>query len=98
MKLRVEPVESGADILNFPVAMIVFAVAESGPSKVKAQHGKAKTIQRFHRMEHDLVMQGPAKQRMRMTNHPRMRGMVRACVQQCFQLSCGAFQEERPDC
>ena len=97
MKLRVQPVESGSDILDFPAAAIVLAVAESGAAKVEAQHGKTKTVQRLHGVEHDLVMQRPAKQRMGMADHRRVSRTLSTYVEQCFQSSRWAFEEERLD-
>ncbi len=80
MVFGVEPVERGADIVDFGIAMIVFSVTQSGSAKVEAQHGKAKTIQRLHSVEYDFVVQGPAEQRMRMTDHRSVRGAVGAGV------------------
>ena len=97
MKLRIQPVQRGFNIFDFPVAMIVLAMAESSATKVEAQHGKPKTVQRLHGMEHHLVMQSPTKQRMRMANHRRVGGILGARIQQRFQPSCRAFEEERPD-
>ena len=96
-KLRGQPVESAPNIFDLPVAVIVLAVAESGATKVEAQHGETKTVQRLHRMEHDLIMQRPAKQRMRMANYRRVRRIFCACVEQRFQSSRWACEEERLD-
>ena len=97
MKLRVQPVESGANIFNFAVAVIVFALAESGAAKVEAQHGKTKTVQRLHGMEHNLVMQCSSKQRMRVANDRGVSRILRTGVEQCFESSPWAFKEERSD-
>lgn len=95
VKLRVQPIEGSANVFDFPVAVIVFAVAQSGASKVEAQHGKTKTIQRLHGVEHDLVMQSPAKQWMRMADDSRVRRVLCAGIEQRFQSSRRAFEEER---
>src|SRR5580692_7690683 len=97
VKLRGQPVESGSNILDFAVAVVVLALAESGPAEVEAQHGKTKTVQRLHGMEYDLVMQRSAKQRMRMANYRRVGCVLRACVEQGFESSCRTFEEERSD-
>lgn len=97
MKLRRQPVESGPNIFELPVAAIVFALAESGATKVEAQHGETKTVQRLHGMEYDLIMQRPAKQRMGMANYRRVRRVFCARVEQRFQSSRWAFEEERFD-
>ena len=97
VELRVQPVESGANIFNFAVAVIVFALAESGAAKVEAQHGKTKTVQRLHGMEHNLVMQCSSKQRMRVANDRGVSRILPTGVEQCFESSPWAFKEERSD-
>ena len=61
MILGVEPVERSADVVNFAVTLIVFTLAQSRSTKVEAQHGKTKTVQRLHGMEHDFIVQRSAK-------------------------------------
>ncbi len=95
MKLRVQPVKSSANILDFAVAVIVLALAESGAAEVEAQYGKSKTAQRLHGVEHHLVMQSPAEQWMRMANHSRVRRILCACIKKRFQSSRWTFEEER---
>jgi len=97
VKLRVQPVESGPNIFDFAIAVIVFAMAQSGAAKVEPQHGKTKTVQRLHSVEHDLVMQRPAEQRMRMADDRRVSRVFGACVEQRFQSSRWAFEKERFD-
>src|ERR1700693_5325682 len=97
VKLRVQPVERGSNIFDLPVAVIVLSLAESSAAEVKPQHGKTKTVQRLHGVEHNLVMQRSAKQGMRMANQRRMRRVFRARVEQRFQSSRWAFKEERFD-
>ena len=86
-----------ANVIDLAVAVVVFAFAESGAAKVKAQHWISKTVQRFHGVEHDFVVQGSAKQRMRMANHRRVGGVVVSCVEQRFQSSGRALEEQRTD-
>ena len=97
MKLRVQPVESGAGVFHFSLAVIVFARAESRAAEVKAQDGKTETVQRFHGVEDDFVMQRSTKQRMRMADDRRVRRILRTCIEQRFQSSSWTFQEERSD-
>ena len=97
VELRIQPVESGAHVFDFRVAVIVFALAESGAAKVEAQHGKPKTVQRLHGMEHNLVMQRSSKQRMRVANDCGVSRIFRTCVKQRFESSRRAFKEERSD-
>ena len=97
MILGVEPVERSADVIDFAVALIVFALAQSRSAKVEAQHGKAKTVQRLHGVEHDFVVQRSAKQRMRMADQRRMSGVRGSRVEQRFQASSGTVEKQRPD-
>ncbi|MGB7609106.1 MAG: hypothetical protein WBL97_11925, partial [Candidatus Sulfotelmatobacter sp.] len=96
-ELGVQPVESGANIFDFPVAVIVLAMAEAGAAKVEAQHRKTKTVQRLHGMKHNLVMQRSSKQRMRVANNCGMSRFFRTGIEQRFESSRWAFKEERSD-
>ena len=97
MKLAVEPVERGADIFDFPIALIVFALTQAGSAKVEAQHGKTKTVQRLHGVKDDFVVQRSAKQRMRMADHSGMSGILGAGVEQRFQSSGWTVEKQRTD-
>ena len=97
MKLGVEPVKRRAHVVDFPVAVVVFALAQSRPAKIEAQHRKTKTVQRLHGVEDDFVVQRPAKQRMRMANHRRMRRILRAGIEQRFQPSRRTVERQRTD-
>ena len=87
MILGVEPVERRADVVDFAVAVVVFALAQSGSAEVEAQHGKAEAVQRLHGVEDDLVVQRPAEQRMRMADQRCVRRVVGARVEQRFEAS-----------
>lgn len=95
MKLGIEPVERGANVIHFAPALIVRPLAQSRAAEIKAQDGKAKTIQRLHGVEDDLVVQGPAKQRVRVADNRRVGGILGAAVEQGFKTSCRAVEEER---
>src|ERR1022692_1514969 len=95
VKLRVEPVESGANVFYFSVAVVVLALAESGAAEVEAQHGKAKTVQRLHGVEHDFVMQRATKQGMGMAYYRGVPRALRSSIEQRFQPACWALEEER---
>ena len=97
MKFAVEPVESGADIIDFPNSMIVFTLAQTRAAKIEAHHGKTKTVQRLHGVKHDLVVQRATKQRMRMANDRGMRGVFRACVEQRLQPASAPVDRKRLD-
>ena len=75
MKFLIEPIERGADIVQFPVTVIMRSLAESGAAKIKPQYRKAKMIQRLHRMEDDFIVQRSTINRMRMADQ---RGVLRA--------------------
>ena len=94
MKLRVQPIEGGANIFDFSIAVIVFTLTESSAAEVKAQHGKTKTVQRLHGVKHDLVMQRSSKHRMRMANQRRVRRILRARIEQGFEPSRWTFEEQ----
>lgn len=97
MKLGIKPVERSPHILNFPIAVIVFTLAESSSAKIEPQHGISKAVQRLHRVKHDLVMQRPPKQGVGMADYCCMRGILGARVQQRLDPACRTFKKERPD-
>ena len=79
-----------------PIAAGV-ALAQTGAAKVEAQHRKSKTVQGFHGVEDDLVMQGSAEQRMRMAYKRGVRGTLGAGVEQGFQASGRTVEKQRLD-
>ena len=95
MKLRLEPVERSADIVDFSAAVIVLSMAQSCTAEIEAQHRKSEAIKRLHRMEHNLVVQRSSKQRVRMADNCCVRRILRAGVEQSLKASCRAFQEQR---
>lgn len=97
MELLFEPIERAANIFDFADASIMLAVAKSRATEVEPQHGKPKTVQRLHRVKHDLIVKRAAKQWMRMANHRRMRRILRAGIEQRLQFASRAFEEERLD-
>ena len=94
MILRVEPVERRPDIVNFAIALIVFALAQSRSAKIESHHGESETVQRLHGVKHNLVVQRPAKQRMRMADQRGMSRILRARIEQRLQPACGAVEKE----
>ena len=94
MKLVIEPVERGADVFDFSHAVVVLAVAQARAAKVEAQHGHAESIQRFHRVKDDLVVQRASVFGMRVADQGRVGGIRRAGVQESFELPGRAVQEE----
>ena len=94
MKFGIQPIERGAYVLYFAVALIVFPLAQPRPAKIEAQHRESKTVQRLHGVKHHLVVERPAEQRMRMTDDRRMRGTFAAGIQQCLQPPRRSAQEK----
>ncbi len=94
MIFGIEPVQRRANVVNLTVSVVMFTLAESGATKVKPQHRKSKTVQRLHRVKHNLVVQRPAKQWMRMTNYCRVRGIVRSGIQQRLQPSSRSVKKK----
>jgi len=92
--LGIEPIERSADIFDFAIAVVVFALAQSGSPKVEAQHREAEVVDRFHGVEDDLVVQRSAEQWMRMTDQRRVRRVISSGVEQGFETSRGTVEEE----
>ena len=91
MKLRIQPIERGTNVVDFPIALVVLSLAQSRSAKIEAQHWETETVQRLHGVEHNLVVQRSAKQRMRMADQRRMSRVLRARVKQGFQPAGGAI-------
>src|SRR5205807_1101575 len=74
-KLPLQPIERGADVVQFASPVIVLPFAQARASKIKPQHGKAKAVEGFHGVEHDLVVQCASVHRMRIPlRKPSRRG------------------------
>jgi hypothetical protein len=97
VKLRVKPIERGTNIIHFAHSVVVFALAQSGSAEVEAQYRESKAVESFHRVEDDFVVQGSAKQRVRMANHSCVRRVRSTSVEQRFQASRTTFKEQRAD-
>jgi hypothetical protein len=87
MVFRIKPIERGVHVFHLAIALIMFALAQSGSTKIKPQHGKTETVQRLHGVKDNLVVQRSAEQRMGMTDQCGVRRVGRASVQQSFQTS-----------
>src|SRR5947209_7001559 len=98
MEFAVEPVQRHANVVRLSLAMAVFSLAQPKATKIEAQHRKSKTVQRFHPMKHNLVVHGAAVNRMRMTDQSSMTRVLCAGVEQRFEASCGAIDEQRTNC
>src|SRR5277367_2148811 len=51
------PVEGGAHVFDFASAVRVFSFAQSGATKVEAEHGESKAVKCLHGVEDDFVVQ-----------------------------------------
>ena len=97
MELAIQPVQSGLHIIGFAASVVMFSLAQSHPAEVEAEYRKTKAVQRFHRMEHDLVVHGAAEHRMRMANQGGMGRVLRAGIEQGFEPACRAVEKQRTD-
>jgi hypothetical protein len=97
MKFSVKPIESCADIVEFPVAFVMLAFAQAGSAEIEAQHREPETVERLHGMEDYFVVQGSTEHRMRMANHCGVSSVWRAYVEQGFEASGRAVEKERAD-
>ena len=96
-ELAFEPIEGGAHVFDFADAVGMLAFAQSGAAEVEAQHGESEAVERFHGVEDDFVVQRSTVKRMRMAHHGGMGRVGRSGVEQGFQASGGAGEEERAD-
>src|SRR5208282_5474521 len=82
-------------VFDFADAVCVFALAQAGAAEVEAQHGESEVVERLHGVEDDFIVQRSTVERMRMTDDGSMRRVGRSGVEQGFQASGGAGEEER---
>ncbi len=80
-----------------PDAVCVFAFAQAGAAEVEAKDGESEAVERLHGVEDDFVVQRSAVERVRMADHGGVRCVGRSGVEECFQASGGAGEEERAD-
>ena len=93
----IEPVERGADVVDFARAVIMFSLTQSGSAKVEAQHGKTEAVQRLHGVKDNLVVQRSTEEGMGMTDNCSVCRILGSGVEDRFQASSRAFEEERPN-
>jgi len=96
-ELAFEPIEGGAHVFDFPDAVGVLAFAQSGAAEVKAEYGESEAVKRLHGVEDDFVVQRSPIKRMRMAHHGGMGRTGQSGVEQGFQASGRAGEEERAD-
>ena len=85
-----EPIQGNANIIHFSISVIMLALAQSGAAEIEAEHGESETVQSFHGMKHDLVVQSSAIKRMRMADESGVAGILGTDVEQGFELPCRA--------
>ena len=95
MEFAIEPVQRSVYVFGFSFAVAVLSFTQPKAAKIEAQHRKSKTVQRFHGMKHNLVVHRAAVNRMRMTDQSSMARILCARVEQRFEASCGAIDEQR---
>ena len=76
------------------VPVVVLPSAQPGTTKIETQHWHAEGVQRFHRVEDNLVVERASIKRMRVTNHASVRRGRDTLVEQRFERSGGAFEKE----
>ena len=93
-------VEAGLklNVIDFAAAVIVLAGAQSGAAEIEAEHGESEAVQGLHGVEHDFVVHGAAEHGMRMADQGGVGGVGGAGVEQGFEASGGAVEEEGADC
>lgn len=97
MKLAVQPVEGAADIVHFAFSVAVLSLAKPRTPKIEAQHGKSEAVQHLHGVEHNLVVQRPAVQGMRMADQRGVGRLRITFVQQGLKPACRTIEKQRPD-
>src|SRR5256885_772486 len=73
----------------------MLAFTKTRASEVEAQHRKSEMVKRLHGMKNNFVVQCPAIQRVRMTDHRRVRRRGRSGVEEGLQASGRAIEEKR---
>jgi len=96
-ELMFQPVEGGAHVFDFADAICVLAFAQAGAAEVEAEHGESEAVERFHGVEDYFVVERSTVERMGMADHGGVRRAGRSGVEETFQASCGAGEEQGAD-
>jgi hypothetical protein len=90
-----KPIECSGDVGGFGEA-IVASFAEAGAAEVKAKDGKAEsevdTVEDFHGVIDDFVVESAAAEWVRMTDESGVAGVRSAFVEEGFQTAGGAAE------
>src|SRR5207253_5399821 len=92
LKIAVEPVHCGADIVLLAVSSVVLAPAKAYSAEVEPQDRKTEGGQRLHCVVDDLVVHGAAACRMRVAYQRCERSFDAAGIEQGFQAARRAVQ------
>jgi hypothetical protein len=92
-----QPIEGGTHIFDFSDATGVLTFTRAGAAEVEAEHGETEAIKRFHGVEDDFVVERSPKERVRMADEGGKRGMGRSGIEEGFQASGGAIDEQGTD-
>ena len=87
MEFAVEPVERRAHVILFAAAFVMRAFAQSGAAKIETQHREAKTLEGFHRVIHNLVVQCAAAEGVWMTHQSGKGRIGSACIEQRLETT-----------
>ena len=87
-----EPVEGGADVLDFATTLVVSALTEAGSPEVEAQDGQPERGEGLGRVVDDLVVHGTAPERMGMGDQGGEWSVRGTCVEEGFQAAGRAAQ------
>ena len=71
----IHPIECGPNVVYFALSVVMFTMAQSGSTKIEAQHGESETVQRLHGMKHYLVVKRSAVERVGMANNSSIGGV-----------------------
>ena len=73
-------------------------LAQAGAAEIETEHGESEAVQSFHGVEDDFVVQRAAEHGMGMADEGGVGGVRGAGVEQGFEASGGAVEEEGADC
>ena len=93
MEFSIQPVQRHPDIIGFTGAVVMLALAQSRPAKVKPQDRETKIIQRLHGVKNYFVVQRPPIKRMRMANQDSISGIRNTRIDKRFEPAGRALQK-----
>ena len=88
----VEPVEAGADVVDFAAPIVVRAFAKAGTAEVEAQHGQAEVREGLGGVVHRLGVHGAAAERVRVRHDGGVERLGRTGVEDRLKPAAGAAE------